>query len=483
MSTKIDNPLLFISGIIEDRKAVLLDANACIHDFAELSYEEVQSAAALTKILRDEGFAVEEGLAKMPTCFTGTWGSGSPVVGFLGEFDALDKLSQESGNPVRKPLKEGAPGHGCGHCCLGTGALGAAIALKEYLQASGCEGTVVYYGCPAEEGAGSKQFMARAGLFDRCDFVYTWHPSAFNEVSPDSSTAIMGANFEFRGVTAHAGGSPWAGRSGLDAAELMNIGCNYLREHIRDGERIHYAYADAGGTAPNVVPDYARVKYEVRSQKVAQVKELFERVVHVAEGAARMTDTQMNCEITMAFSDSQNNTVLGRIAEKALRETGAPDWTQEDFDLAAKFLDSYDETSKEAAREELRARFGDAALPRILEKPLSTEVLPYDPAAGKAKGGSTDVGDVTYTVPTCELHVAAYAMGTVGHTWQLAGQAGSAIGEKGLLTAAKAMALAAVYTMDDPAAVQAAKEETLRRNGGRYVCPLPDTVEPPVGRY
>ncbi|MBP3736538.1 MAG: amidohydrolase, partial [Lachnospiraceae bacterium] len=378
---------------------------------------------------------------------------------------------------------ESGSGHGCGHHLLGTALLGAAIALKEYLSAQGLSGTVIYYGCPAEEGAGAKQFMARAGMFDCCDFVYTWHPSAFNEISPDSSTAIMGANFEFRGVTAHAGGSPWAGRSALDAAELMNVGCNYLREHIRDGERVHYAYGDAGGTAPNVVPDYARIKYEVRSPKVAQVKELFERVVHVAEGAARMTDTQMTCEMTMAFSDSQNNTVLGRIADRALHEVGAPEWTQEDYDLARRFTESYDENSKESVREELRERFGDAALPELLNKPLCSVVLPYNPSAGRAKGGSTDVGDVTYTVPTCEVHVATYAMGTVGHTWQLAGQAGSPIGEKGLLAAAKVMALAAVYTMQDPAAMQAAKEEALRRNGGKYVCPLPDSVDPPVGKY
>ena len=191
---------------------------------------------------------------------------------------AVDKLSQEGGNPKKTPLKEGAPGHGCGHCTLGVGSAGGAIALKTIMAEEGLPGTVIYFGCPAEEGAGAKQFMARAGMFDEVDFVYTWHPSTLNTVKNASSNAIMGANFSFTGKTAHAGACPWEGRSALDAVELMNVGTNYRHEHMRDGERIHYAYADAGGTAPNVVPDYARIKYEVRAPRVDHMLRLFERV-------------------------------------------------------------------------------------------------------------------------------------------------------------------------------------------------------------
>ena len=472
-----------ISELVEKKKEKFLAANDRIHDFAEMAYEEVQSAAVLTGILREEGFEVKEGLAEMPTCFTGTWDNGGPVVGILGEYDALDKLSQIGGCTYKNPLSEGAPGHGCGHCALGTGSLAAAVAVRDYLVENSLPGTVIYFGCPAEEGAGAKQFMARAGLFDACDFIFTWHPAPTNDVSNDSYNAIMGANFNFRGVAAHAGGSTWAGRSALDAAELMSVGCNYLREHIYDGERIHYAYADAGGTSPNVVPDHARVKYEVRAPKVKQVKELFERVVNVAKGAALMTDTSMSCEITMAFSDSQNNSVLASKASKALQEIGAPRWTEEDYELAKAYLDSYDDLSREVIYANLKEQFGEDALPGILEKPLHSEVIPYDPAVSRVQGGSTDVGDVTYVVPTCEIHVASCCMGNIGHTWQMAGQAGSVLAHKGLITAAKALALASVRMMADPEAVEAAKRETLRRNGGKYECPLPDSVKPPVGAY
>ena len=454
-----------------------------IHGYAETSFEEYRSAAALIRVLKEEGFEVREGLADMPTCFTGTAGSGRPVIGILGEFDALDGLSQEAGVPVRKPVKEGAPGHGCGHCCLGTASLAAAAAVRDYLEAHHLSGTVVYFGCPAEEGAGSKQFMARAGLFDDVDFVYTWHPSTTNDVSADCTTAIMGANFEFTGISVHAGGSPWLGRSALDAAELMNVGCNYLREHIRDGQRIHYAYSDAGGSAPNVVPDHVKIKYEVRARTVAEVKKLFERVTKVARGAAMMTETEVRIDLTMAFSDFRNNSVLAETASACLEEIGAPAWDEEDYALARAFLNSYEPVQKKAIIKELAETWGQENLAGILEKPLHSGVKPYDSSKAEYEGGSTDVGDVSYAAPTCEIHTAAACMGNIGHTWQMAAQAGSRIGHKGLMTAAEAMALACIRMAADPEKIRLAKEETLKRNGGKYSCPLPDSVMPPVGKY
>lgn len=475
--------LEFLKKVIKEKEEMILDANDRIHGFAELPYEEYQSSALLCSILKKEGFEVEEGVAQMPTSFIGMFGSGRPVMGILGEFDALDILSQEAGCPVKKPVKEGAPGHGCGHCCLGTGALAAAIAVKEYLKEFEIPGTVIYYGCAAEEGAGSKQFMARAGLFDNTDFVYTWHPASKNTVSADSNNAIMGANFEFHGITAHAGGCPHLGRSALDAAELMGVGTNYLREHMIDEARVHYAYVDAGGEAPNVVQDHTLLKYEVRSPKVYQVKELFERVVNIAKGAALMTGTAMNYEITMAFSDYAPNHTLAKLAGSCLQEVGAPQWEEEDYVLAKEYLNSYDEGTLKNIKEELALAYGEERLEEIMEKPLDSEVHPFDPAHAHANKGSTDVGDVGYAVPTVNINVATACLGNVGHTWQMTGQAGSRIAHKGLLTAAQAIALSCIRTMGRPELIEQAKAETLRKNGGKYECPLPDSVNPPVGKY
>ena len=311
-----------------------------IWDYAELSYEETKSAAALIAALKQEGFTIEEGIADIPTAFTATFtaGSGKPVVGFLAEYDALSGLSQKAGCPVQEPVREGGAGHGCGHNLLGAGCYAAAVALKDYLIKEKKDGTVIFFGCPAEEGAGSKQFIARAGYFDNVDFAYTWHPETVNEVGSRGSVAIMGANFTFDGIAAHAGGEPHLGRSALDAVELMNVGCNYLREHMIDAARIHYAYSDPGGTAPNVVQSHAVIKYEVRAPKVSQVQELFTRVVDVAKGAALMTGTKMKYEITMAFSDYVPNRTLGAVVDQCMRELGAPEWTEADYRLAAEFL-------------------------------------------------------------------------------------------------------------------------------------------------
>lgn len=475
--------LEFINGVINSKKNMILSISDKIWNYAELSYAETKSAALLCEVFRSEGFTIDEGIAEIPTAFTASFGSGKPVFGFLGEYDALNTLSQEAGNPVKKPTAEGAPGHGCGHNCLGAASLAAALAVKEYLIDSKISGTVIFFGCPAEEGAGSKQFMARAGIFEGVDFVYTWHPANINEVQSKRSAAIMGANFEFKGLAAHAGCSPHLGRSALDAAELMSVGVNYLREHIIDQARIHYAYSDAGGTAPNVVQDHTIVKYEVRSPKVKQVKELFERVVNVARGAALMTGTKMNYEITMAFSDYITNTALVPIADKCLQEVGAPHWDEDDYELARAYLLSYDEAVFDSIKEEISGIYGYDKLEEIINKPLDSIIHPFDLKKTSYESGSTDVGDVCYTVPTLNFYVATACIGNIGHTWQMTGQSCSSIAHKGLIVAAKAMALSAIRTMDRPDIIEKAKQIVLRQNGGAYDCPLPDSVKPPIGRY
>ena len=456
-----------------------------IWNYAELSYEEVRSAAALMEALKKEGFAIEEGIAGIPTAFTATFqsGSGKPVVGFLAEYDALAGLSQKAGCPVQEAVEPGGAGHGCGHNLLGAGCYAAAVALKDYLVKENKDGTVIFFGCPAEEGAGAKQFIARAGYFDNVDFAYTWHPETINEVGSKGSVAIMGANFTFNGVAAHAGAEPHLGRSALDAVELMNVGCNYLREHMIDAARIHYAYSDAGGSAPNVVQSCAVIKYEVRAPKVSQVQELFTRVVDVAKGAALMTGTKMQYEITMAFSDYTANRTLGAVVDQCFRELGAPDWTEEDYDLAAGFLRTYPRSTMAGIREKLGAYFAPEELDKALEKPLDSMVHPFNPKETGYNSGSTDVGDVGYATPTVMFHVATACLGNVGHSWQNTAFACSDIGMKGMLRAAEVMTLSAIRTMAQPELIRKAKEELIRKNGGKYRCPLPDYVAPPIGRY
>lgn len=474
-----------IERAVEEEAERILAANDRIWEFAELPFHEDKSAGLLCGLLEESGFTVEMGLAGIPTCFTGTFsfGSGRPVMGILGEYDALSGLSQEAAVPVKKELMEGAPGHGCGHCALGTGALAAAIAVKKYLEEFRKDGTIIYFGCPAEEGAGSKQFMARAGMFDDVDFVYTWHPSTANQVDPMHSNAIMGANFYFKGLTSHAGATPYLGRSALDSVELMSVGCNYLREHIIPEARIHYAYIDAGGTAPNVVQDHATVRYEVRAPYVSQVKELYERVVNVAKGAAMMAGTTVECELAMAFTEYIPNMALASVADECMQEIGAPDWTDEDYRLAREFLNTYNEQTKTMIRKEIIDKYGEDRLEEILENPLDSEIHSFDPSKIKLEAGSTDVGDVGYAVPTLNINVATCCIGNVGHTWQMTAQSCSPIAHKGLLTAAKVMALASVRTMDRPDVIEAAKTEVKKRNGGKYTCPLPDSVKPPLDTY
>jgi len=315
------------------------------------------------------------------------------------------------------------------------------------------------------------------------DYVYCWHPSTMNTVSGVGKVAIMGANFHFFGVASHAGAEPELGRSALDAVELMNVGCNYLREHMIDEARIHYAYSDAGGTAPNVVQDHATIKYEVRAPKVLQMQELFARVVNVAKGAALMTETKMSYEITMAFSDCVANRTLAPVLYDALLEYGAPVWSEEDYVTASDFLRTYPKTTLNNIKDMVRREFPDSDPNDILARPLHSGVIPYNSRETRYESGSTDVGDVSYVTPTVMLSVATACIGNAGHSWQNTAFAGSPIGMKGMCRAAEVMALAAVRTIDLPELVEKAKAEVLDKNEGQYVCPLPDYTKPPIGTY
>ena len=474
-----------IKKFVADKADVTVRLATDIWEYAELSYEETKSAAALINAFKAEGFDIVEGIADIPTAFTATFanGIGKPVIGLLGEYDALDGLSQKAGCAEEEAIIPGGSGHGCGHNLIGAGSFAAAVALKDYFKANNIDGTVIFFGCPAEEGAGSKQFIARAGYFDNVDFAYTWHPSTINDVGDTGNVAIMGANFIFDGVASHAGGAPHLGRSALDACELMNIGCNYLREHMIDAARIHYAYSDCGGTAPNVVQSHAVIKYEVRAPKVTQVQELFTRVVDVAKGAALMTGTKMKYEITMAFSDYYANRTLGVLVDEVMREVGAPEWTEEDYELAAQFLRTYPRATMVGIKENLAEYFDPDQIDAELAKPLDKVIHPFNPKETRYHSGSTDVGDVGYATPTISLNVATACLGNVGHSWQNTAFACSKIGMKGMLRAAEMLALATLRTMEQPELIEKAKEELKRKNGGKYNCPLPEYVQPPIGKY
>ena len=474
-----------IQNLVKEKAETSVRLAREIWEYAELPFCETKSAAALINSLKQEGFTVEEGIADIPTAFTATFrnGTGKPVIGLLAEYDALAGLSQKAGQPKQEPVVCGGTGHGCGHNLLGAGCYAAAVALKDYFVSENIDGTVIFFGCPAEEGAGSKQFIARAGYFNDVDFAYTWHPATINEVGDKGSVAIMGANFTFDGVSAHAGGSPHLGRSSLDACELMNVGVNYLREHMIDAARIHYAYSDAGGTAPNVVQAHSVIKYEVRAPRVSQVQDLFTRVVDIAKGAALMTGTKMQYEITMAFSDYVPNKTLAAVVEECMQEAGAPDWTEEEYQLAAEFLRTYNRATLTGIYENLSEYMEPDEMEEALKKPLHSAIHPFNPKETRYESGSTDVGDVGYATPTIMFNVATACLGNVGHSWQNTAFSGSDIGMKGMLKAAEIMALATLRTMERPEIIAKAKEELLRKNGGSYTCPLPEYVQPPIGKY
>ena len=403
---------------------------------AELGYKEVKSSALLQETLKKEGFTVETGVAEIPTAFVATYGSGQPVIGILAEFDALPGLAQEA-VADKKPIAGQAGGHGCGHHLFGTASVAAGIEIKKLIEEKKFNGTVKVYGCPAEEGGSGKVYMVRAGLFNNVDAVIHWHPGNENGVTMTSALANSSAKFRFYGLSAHAAGSPENGRSSLDAVESMNYMVNLMREHVPQETRIHYVIT-SGGKAPNVVPDYAEVYYYVRHPKRDQVKQIFNRVVNAAKAAALGTETKMEYEIIGGTHDLLLNKSLAEVMQKNLASVGGVNYTAEEKAFAEKIQSSF--TFKYPAVDEAA---------KI--KPLKVET--------DAGGGSTDVGDVSYAVPTVGLRAATWAPGTPAHSWQAVACGGTEIGTKGMNVAAKTMAMTAIDLFTKPALIQQAKEE------------------------
>lgn len=466
-----------IINLVDSKKEFFSDVSDKVWSTPELGFLEFKSAKTLMDALKEQGFKVENNLAGIETAFKGTYGSGKPVIGFLGEYDALPSLSQKAGLGEKDPVEAGANGHGCGHNALGTGSLAAATALKDYMEENKLPGTVVYFGCPAEESGCGKTFMARDGVFDDVDIAITWHPGSTNAVMGISSLANRIALFHFKGKTSHAAASPHLGRSALDAAELMNVGVNFLREHIIDSARIHYAFQDVGGNAPNVVQDRATVLYYVRAPKTEQVMEIFPRVVKCAEGAAHMTETELTVEIKTALSDYIPNDVVSQVLSDCMQELGPIEFSDESKDIADKvFASLTPDDIKSGAVSLSQYMPAEQAAKEVYDK-LITKPFPYK-RLPICLPGSTDVGDVSYVVPTGQITAVTGVIGTPGHSWQQTSQAGSVLAHEGLIYAAKVMALAGLKFIENPELVDKAKEELNKATGGVYNCPIPKDVKP-----
>lgn len=465
-----------IREAVKQREKVITGLNQAIWEYAETGYEEVNSAAALKTALTDEGFEIEEDLAGIPTAFAARWGQGKPVVGILGEYDALPGLSQQAG-VARKCSVEGKhAGHGCGHCALGAGAAGAAMAAKAWLQEKKCSGSVVFFGCPAEEYGFGKGFMAKAGCFDGVDMMFTWHPADFNVSVGTRMVANYKVRFDFKGITAHAGATPELGRSALDACELMNVGVNYLREHVISDARIHYAYLDNGGEAPNVVQGHASLLYFVRAPKLAQSREILERIKKIAQGAALMTETEVTVRILGGLSDVIPNPTAFEILSDAYLEMGGPEFDEADYAIAREFMAAMPEAERSAVIRKA-ADQNHVTPEEFAKRPLNTVVIPYSPMMReKVMTASSDVGDVSYLVPTAQLAAAVAVPGTGHHTWQFTAQVGSSIGSKACLAAAMAIARACAHVYESPDVVVKAKKELFDETDGKYLCPIPDDL-------
>jgi aminobenzoyl-glutamate utilization protein B len=434
-------------------------------EHAEVSLQERKSAAEQAAYLKQEGFNVQLGLAGMPTALAATFGDGKPVIGFLGEYDALPGVSQTA-KPHQEPLVAGGPGHGCGHNLLGVGSLAAAVALKREMQASGIKGTVRYYGCPAEETVIGKVFMAKHGVFNDLDAAITWHPSSLNVATMSSCLANNSARFAFYGRTAHAAGDPHMGISALDAVELMDVGVNYLREHVIQEARLHYVITHGGGQ-PNVVPAFAEVWYFVRAPHRRDVEEIYQRVVKIAEGAALMTGARLEIKFQTGVYEYLANPVVTDLMQECLQTVGAPVFTAEEKAFALEMEKSFAPGQRESLMRngEVPEEYWDVS--------LHEGVAPiFD--KGKVMKGSTDVGDVSWIAPTGQLGTACHVNGSTGHSWMITACSGMSIGHKGMLVAAKAMALAGYRLMTEPALLAQANAAFIKDTGGKpYVSPLP----------
>ncbi len=452
-----------------------------IWSFAELSMQETQSAKAYVELMIQQGFEVQTNVAGIPTAFLGKFGSGKPIIGILGEYDALSGLSQKADSAQKEPICPNGNGHGCGHNLLGAASLGAAIAIKQAIEAGLLSGTVIFYGCPGEEGCAGKTFMAREGFFRDLDAALCWHPGDVNEVTTGSCAACLQYEYSFNGISSHAAGDPQNGRSALDAAELMNIGVQFLREHMEKDASIHYAFSDAGGLSPNVVQPTAKLVYMVRSSTVKKAKALLARVNKIAHGAALMTETQVSIRQIDGTSNTLSNRVMEKVLFQNLEAAPLPDYTDAEWAYAYKLKDTFHTTTLpgECTSDDPMLRAQVAKLTNNGNRALNDFLLPYIPSNAYSQG-STDVGDVSWLTPTAQFTAVTWVSSSPGHSWQNVAMGKSSIAHKGMLYAAKVLAGSAADIMSDAALLDKVRAEFQLTAVDGYDCPLEDSVAIPT---
>ncbi|RWQ46533.1 amidohydrolase [Mesorhizobium sp.] len=458
---------------VESHKSKFIELSDRIWEHPELNYREFFASGEQARALAAEGFTVTEALGNIPTAIMAEAGTGGPVIAILGEYDALPMLSQEAGLTEERPLLDGGCGHGCGHNMLGSASALAAVAVKNWLSEVGIQGRVRYYGCPAEEAGSGKSFLVSAGVFDDVDVAISWHPEAFTGVMPTaSSLACVELEFTFNGRAAHAAVNPHQGRSALDAVELMSVGVNYMREHMPSSARVHYALVDGGGVAPNVVQPRAVVRHLIRALKLDEMWALAERVKNIANGAAQMTETALSVKQLSGEANLVGNPPLEQALQRNLEQLGGPGFDRSDKEFAAKIQQTL-------TPEDVRLPYRTYGLP-IGEEALSEQIYPLGGSHADS-AGSTDVGTVSWVVPTVQCNVACFAVGTPFHSWQLVAQGKSPAAHKGLTHAAKAMAGVAADVLSNPVLLSAAKEAFKRfRDENPFTNPIGPDAKPPL---
>ena len=446
---------------LEERAADFYALSDKIWDNAEIRFGEKRSVRDYAAFLEAEGFTMTIGIAGLKTAFCAEWGRGKPVIGFLGEYDALAGLSQRAGVAAKEPLENGGNGHGCGHTLLGVGALMGAVGLKHALEAEGKPGTVVFFGCPAEEGGSGKTFMAREGCFDRLDAAFSWHPDTRNMMPPGPVLANDVVRYSFTGKASHAAAAPEAGRSALDALELMNIGVQFLREHMPSTARIHYAITDAGGNSPNIVQPHASALYQIRAPFAPELAQLYERVNNIARGAALMTDTQ----VEIRFLKGTSNTVLIPALDEIMHSNmcGIPNPVEHAEDVAF-------------AQEIVKTQNPDGGLPAHT---FSLRVMPYNKAGNMPIPGSSDTGDVSWVCPVSQCATSTWPVGTAAHTWQAVACGKSDFAHRGMLYAGQILAATAIDVCNRPEIIAEAWRQLKEKTGNQpYHCPIPPEITP-----
>ncbi|WP_413377632.1 amidohydrolase [Alkalihalobacillus sp. 1P02AB] len=459
-----------IVQVINSNQSEFTDMAKKIWNHPQVAYEEEYASSLQMSKLEEEGFTIQSNIAGISTAFVAEYGGGKPIIGILGEYDALPGLSQHV-STVKEAIISDGPGHGCGHNLLGTAGVEAVVALKKVMKEEGLSGTIRYYGCPAEEVLSGKTFMAREGVFHDLDCALTWHPGNSNTIINMSMQAVVSVKFHFKGITAHAASAPHAGRSALDGVELMNTGANYLREHVPDGSRIHYIITN-GGLAPNVVPDEASVWYYLRGASKDKVDQLLRRVEKIAEGAAMMTETNVESEILAFAYETRPNQHLNELMYDNMEKYTDLVFTADEQAFAKQLVSSIDQSVEKAT-----GLFGST-----VNELLPTNVQYNRELNGQSVGGSTDVGDVSWITPTGMVSTTCAPVGVQLHSWQATSSFGSTIGYKGMHLAAQIMSLTAYDLLNNKESVlEKAKDEFMRSSNGRqYVAGIPKEIKPPI---